>query len=535
MKIWTVSVYNKQIFTRHLLVGCLLLFTAAVSAQSLQLHVDSQQNQNYLRQLYTDSNNRHTSIRSFVDHVPSTLVTLSNQKNWRDLVYKRIVHDHQFQVRKDNYQLAVDFLPDFQMGKDFSSGKRTWLNTRGLVFQGKLGDDFYFYSDFYENQAVTPTYLDKLYAMNQVVPGQGFLRRNVGTAYDYSYSTGFIAYSPSKFFHFQLGHGKNFIGDGYRSMLLSDQAFNYPYLRITTNVWRFHYTNLYAEFQDLKAPRPGDIIFKKKYGTFHYLDCEVTKRFSLGLFESVIWRADDTTGYRGFDVNYLSPIIFYRPVEYSVGSPDNALLGVNLKYKLAKTVSLYGQFMLDEFKFDEYKNNKDWWANKYGYQIGFRYFDVLGIKNINLLAELNGARPYTYSQRDALFNYGHYNEALAHPLGANFRESIAILNYQVQRFNFRLQCNYSLYGKDTTGNVGKDIFKSYNSRDKEYYNYIGQGLTANFYYLDFKVWYLINPKNNWRIELTIAQRSEITTKGVDRDLFFNIGLRSSFRSLYADF
>ena len=122
---------------------------------------------------------------------------------------------------------------------------------------------------------------------------------------------------------------------------MSDNAFNYPYLKITTNVWRFKYTNLYAEFQDLKTPYNPDLGFHKKYGTFHYLSYAVNKRLNIGLFESIIWKAEDSSGYRGFDINYLNPVIFYRPVEFSVGSPDNALLGVNLSYKLADKIYFF--------------------------------------------------------------------------------------------------------------------------------------------------------------------------------------------------
>ena len=62
-------------------------------------------------------------------------------------------------------------------------------------------------------------------------------------------ANGHVSYQTSKHFNFQFGHGKHFIGDGYRSMLLSDNSFNYPYLKITTDVWKVSYVNLYSSIK----------------------------------------------------------------------------------------------------------------------------------------------------------------------------------------------------------------------------------------------------------------------------------------------
>ncbi len=514
---------------RGILVLSALLVATGLSAQELYLQNDSATSVTFTQRIYTDTVNQHTSIRPFITTYPTGIVSQpSNKKR----IYRKLFEEHLLQIEKDDYELAADFLPDFQIGKDITNKERTWLNTRGIAFMGSIKNSFTFYTDFYENQGVVPAYLDSFQIKNSIIPGQGFLRPSIGKAYDYSYSSGYIAYSPSKFVHFQLGHGKHFFGDGYRSMLLSDVAFNYPYFKINTRIWKIQYTNLYAQFQDLRSPVFSyDNGFRKKYGSFHYLDLAVNKRLAIGLFEAIIWQDADSAGKRGFDVNYLNPIIFFRPVEYSVGSPDNALMGINVKYKIAKPLVLYGQFLLDEFKFAEYKNNKGWWANKYGYQAGFRYFNVAGIENLQLLSELNSATPYTYSQRTTLLNYGHYNQPLAHPLGANFKEWVTQVNYAYERFSVRLQYNYATYGTDSTNNVGKDVFKNYTTRDKEYGNFLGQGIAKQLQYMDANVSYLLNPKTNLRVEIGAAMRNE---SGV-QDMFYTFGLRSSFRQLYNDF
>ena len=88
-------------------------------------------------------------------------------------------------------------------------------------------------------------------------------------------ASGSLVYTPKKWLSFQAGHGKNFIGDGYRSLLLSDNAFNYPYLRTTFTFGKLQYNVMYASFQNILDGRytlsaGSEPLFKKKQATFHY-------------------------------------------------------------------------------------------------------------------------------------------------------------------------------------------------------------------------------------------------------------------------
>ena len=172
-------------------------------------------------------------------------------------------------------------------------------------------------------------------------------------------------------------------------------------------------------------PRAGDRLIGKKYAVIHHLDVNIAKWLNVGLFESIVFGRKDH-----FDFSYLNPVIFYRSIEQQNGSDDNALAGMDLKANVAKRFQFYGQLLLDEFKLSEIKNNRGWWANKFGMQMGVKYIDALGIKNLDLQLEHNRVRPFTYSHRDSVANYTHYNQPLAHPLMENFKEVIAILRYQ---------------------------------------------------------------------------------------------------------
>ena len=174
--------------------------------------------------------------------------------------------------------------------------------------------------------------------------------------------------------------------------------------------------------RDVRPEVTEDGSFRTKYIANHYLSYNITKRLNIGLFESVIWQNDNG---RGFDVNYLNPIIFYRAIEFSTGSRGgNALIGLSTKYKVNDRVNIYGQLIIDEFSSGDVFGGEGSYKNKTGYQLGLKYYNAFGLKNLYLQTEYNRVRPYTYSHNTVVLNYGHNNQSMAHTLGANFSEFI---------------------------------------------------------------------------------------------------------------
>ncbi len=321
-------------------------------------------------------------------------------------------------------------------------------------------------------------------------------------------------------------------------MLLSDVASNYPFVKLSTYVWNLQYSIMWAQFQEPNVGGQNDREFwPKKYGVFHYLDWNVSDRFSIGFFEAVTWRAVDSLyGYRGFDLNYLVPLILFRPIEYSMGSPDKMKIGLNAKLKISDHISSYSQILIDEMVISEYLNERGFWANKYGFQAGVKAFDAFNTRGLFLQTEFNTASPYTYSHWEYMTNYGHYRQPLAHPLGANFYEYLLRGNYSINNVEISAQFNYALYGDDSTGvNYGQDIYKSYNTRLRDYGNYSTQGVKTHLAVADVRFAYLLNRLLNLRIELGILYRNKTSNISTDQSTWVTIGIRSSFRNIYYDF
>ncbi len=485
----------------------------------------------------------HTSIKPFLQSdieavAPyDSLNTLPLKENRFNKTWfgRMLLKDHLLQLKGDDYKVYVDPLFDFTGGKDQKYGRKILYNTRGVWVNGSVGKRFSFNATFYENQSSFAYYLDSSVNSTHVVPGQGRVKKS-GLKYDYAFATGTIAYQLNKHFTFQFGHDKNFIGDGYRSLLLSDNAFEYPFLKILTTLGKVRYMNLFTVMQDQRKDDPNDDIpFRKKYGSFHYLDMNLGKRVTVGLFEAIIWHSD-TTGARGFDINYMNPFIFFRPVEFSLGSPDNALIGFNIKLELNSKNSLYGQILLDEFVRKQVTSGDGWWANKQGLQGGFKSFDVFGVKNLRLQGEVNYVRPYTYQHREPLGNYGHYSQALAHPLGANFVEALGIINYQYRRIAVTAKASYAMVGYDKDGiNYGQNIELSYDTHFQDLGNRVGQGEKHTIIWGDFQANYLLNPVSAMSVYAEVSVRND-SYSGISKNaVILQGGIRTRLFNRYYDF
>ena len=387
-----------------------------------------------------------------------------------------------YELNTKALQFKINPIFNFKYAK-VKDGEDIFQNTRGLEARGAIDDRVYFYTNIIETQASFPDYVNNRIDRDLAVPGAGFYKSYQSSVidnlngYDYLLAQGYIGFNLTRHIGMQFGHGQNFIGNGYRSLLLSDFGTNYFYLKFNTRVWRIHYQNIFAELavQSTKQSS-GDVLEPKKYMAAHFLDFKISKTVTIGLFETVVFSRNNQ-----FELQYLNPVILYRTVEHSLGSPDNVMLGLNAKWNFLKRFQLYGQFVLDELKFSEITANSGWWANKYGIQAGLKYINTFGIDHLDSQFEFNSMRPYTYTHRDSSASYSHFNQPLAHPLGANFREFIFKLRYQpIEKLTFEARIMSFNYGEDNdTSNWGGNILLPNTTHEMDYGNEIGQGIGTN--------------------------------------------------------
>lgn len=417
---------------------------------------------------------------------------LSGSVNKSDKPFLKRFYEYKndaYSVNEADFKLSVNPVLYVGGGVEQNATSKLYANSRGVEVDGLIDNKVGFYANFIENQEAVPSFVvDRRYGYG-AVDGQNFWKPFKDNGFDFFTAKGYITFNATKHIDVQFGYDKNAVGNGYRSLILSDNSGNYTFLKLRTKVWKFQYTNLFAElnsdvFGDAKNVPLGNTVYPKKFLALHHLSLNVTKRLNIGLFESVVYGR----GNNSFDVNYMNPIIFYRAIEGNLGSDGNVLLGADLNWNLARGLALYGQFVLDEFRIDHFRAKDGWWGNKYGVQGGLKYINALGIKNLDLQGEVNIVRPYTYTHRIKETSYTHYNQALAHPLGANFREVIGIARYQpikkltvtatmmvAQTSVDTLNGAVTYFNSPNSSNWGNNIFLPNTSREQELNNTIAQG------------------------------------------------------------
>ena len=387
-----------------------------------------------------------------------------------------------FEVNTGHFKLRANPMLNFHLGREEGYKEIVFQNQRGLEVRGEVDRKLFFYTNLVETQARFPRYVSQRVGEFSAVPGAGFIKGynsklfNIQNGYDYNVATAYLGFQATPHFGVQLGHGKHFIGNGYRSMLLSDFGAPTFFLKLDTRVWKFHYQNLFLELSPVSQVKVPGPLLPKKYAAIHYFNFKVTPRLAFGFFEATVFNRS-----RQFEFQYLNPVIFYRTVEGMIGSPDNVLLGLDGRWNVLRSVQLYGQVMLDELVAAEVFSGSGWWGNKWGVQVGAKYVNAFGLDHLDLQVEHNRARPFTYSHYDPANSYTHYNQPLAHPLGANFAETLLLLRWQpLNRLSLQARLIHARIGDNApANNWGANPLLDYNTRVQDYENEIGQGVAAN--------------------------------------------------------
>jgi hypothetical protein len=491
-------------------------------------------------------NNAHTAVKPYTFNYVDQYFDLEAEresllKERRTWLGRKWHNEHFFEVAGKDYWFVVDPGVDIQIGRDSRDEVTTYNNTRLVNISGGIGSQITFGASIQESQGRFPGYFQREITSRApdggnpgIVPGRGIAEDGGENIFDYPVATGYINYKPSKYFDLQLGHGQHFVGDGYRSLVLSDNSQPFPYFKINAKFWKLDYTVLYTSLRDVRPEVTADDSFRTKYMVHHYLSYNVNKRLNLGFFESVLWQNDNQ---RGFDFNYLNPVIFYQSIELQTGSRGgNALLGFTAKYKFSDFITGYGQLTLDEFSGGSVVSGNGSYQNKSAYQLGVKWQNAFKVPNLMMQLEYNRVRPYTYSHNTVVLNYGNSNQALAHPWGANFYEAILIGRYTKDRWYGIAKAIYGERGYDVLSNgdnafYGGNIYGTEDNRIADNGNETTQGNTSNFFYGQLEAGYVINPASRLKVFGQVIYRSQnpqfnnAVVRG-ESTMWLNIGLRT---------
>jgi hypothetical protein len=500
------------------LISCFLLSINYSKAQSILYPPDYFFDVPRQKAVFTDTSTVvHSSVQplTYKEMPPDTFKHL---KPGDDLFFDKVFYDDLLKVKyvdkssgyDRKFNLSINPVFNFSFGKDEKDAVKEHFtnNTRGVWIKGQIGKKFIFETSFFENQSTFPTYLKNYCDATLIVPGQGRWKQFKKDGFDYAMANGVVHYQASKNFSIRLGTGKQKVGVGYRSLLLSDNAFNYPYLQLAANLFKqkVQYTQTYALLMNLsdggtKIPVGTERIYQKKAASFQHVSWQITKKINVYLFQGLIWQATDANNLMHLNVLYANPVIFTNLAAYGFNNTNHIIEGGGWEIKPFKKTSFYGQFMYD----GSYKGNTN-----FGIQAGIKLFDVLHIKNFYLQGEYNYVSRYSYQGKDSAQNYSQYNQMLTTP-AAFSNEMIGLASYTYKKFFIQLKENYS-FGQNTT--------------------------TQNLSYFDAKFGYMINPsyKANIAIGSTFRtyENKSLNTNTQQMQLFY-ISFKTSLYNIYYDF
>ncbi len=510
----------------------MLFMGHSIMAQSGTLPMSRTMHERVLAPLHSFGSDAHTSIRPFhyrdirgIDTLQASVPLLREWAQRGDTVLPGTA------------EVRLGPLFDAQVGIDLGQGDAlTYNGGAGFWAEADLGPRWSLHLNGQFWATDLPAFLDTFAVATGNIPGRGIANGD-GDPYTHYDIGGYVNYAPNKFFDISLGRGKNSFGEGYRSLFLSDNTYSYPFLKITTKVWKVRYVNLFTQFSDIRNAGGVSSDFAKKYASMHYLSWNVSKRVNFSVFEGVIWQSNDPNFQRGFDINYLNPVILYRPVEFGLGSPDNALLGFGFNVKLARKHLLYGQLLFDEFLLSEIRRGDGWFGNKQAAQLGLLFHGVGGHPGLDIRSELNYVRPFMYTHSDTRQNYAHHGQALAHPYGANFWEWINVGNYRKGRLSVTNTLSVAAMGVDTGQfSFGNDIFRPENDRPLTSTGFKNRGF---FLHLpskqtvvqnELKASFILAPSSGLSLQAGYVFRNINREHGPNETHnWFNVGLVSYFR------
>ena len=427
-------------------MDCRLIWTLFFTGL-LTTEVSAQQNLSLLHQFYRDRYYMHApEVGNAMFPYTEAEFDLNgamadSSRQYYDLT-ETLFKKHLFEIKGENYFLTISPVADLSLGRDLSdtNDRRIFQNTRGFLIEGDMLKNFSFSTAFFENQGRYTIYetdhyrsIGELYpnasigynTQNAVIPGSSRTKPFNVDGFDYAFATGNIVYRVTPKLVLMAGNTPHFVGDGYRSLLLSDNGVPAPFIRLDYKVnTQFEFVYIREKLQNLMrkpASSSAEAYYEPKVYSVNYLTWKPSKKIAVSLFEGTVWsRGDSIQTYRAHPLFYSPiPVINALILHDSV---QNQVTGLNLSWMLSAQHRLYGQFAVTDLE-----------GKKTAYQLGYRAMNLFGLKDFLLQVEYNNVSEGMYSSDFRRLNQVNSNLPMAHVKGNDFREFVLRFNYEFKR------------------------------------------------------------------------------------------------------
>lgn len=511
-------------FKKPLILLLIFLFPSLLFCQQIPLPLNS-----FFKDKLFDNSGKTSSIGSSFLLLNSLEVGIEASVQIKSYSKRKLLQEHLFELKDSNYQLFLSPIFNFSIGQDQTNlvDQRLFRNTRGYYLAGNLLNKLSFVSTFYENQARYSLYetgyflehgelfpLDSgtYQSQNAVIPGASRTKPFKENGFDFSYATGQIIYQPFKNLTISAGNAPQFIGVGYRSLLLSDNSLPAPHVRLKFTVkskWEFNYMRMrLMNLVRKSAASSAEAFYDPKALSINYITYNFNPNFSLSFFEGLIWSMGDSIQTKGVHPLFYSPIPFLA--ELTMKQQDlNPIIGLNLSYSGIKAQQFYGQLAFGNQQ------------NAYAFQLGWRSYSSFGLKNSMLQFEYNQATEKMFQSVNSRLSYSNGNLPLAHTMGNAFQELIFRFNVDYKRFYLDLKTTYYR-------------LNNYSSISLLPVTKIKPLISTNLLFQAIELGYRFNKKTNFSAFVSWNYRSDQSNLLLPTNQFF-VGLKTSLDNHYSDF
>lgn len=504
----------------------------------------AQQNSLPMHTFYKDKFLENTPNQSVETFFPATENQLNLHRIIRDSsvqyydISEWLFKKHWVNFSNSQGSISISPMVDFTLGKETtdSSGQRLFRNTRGVYVEGELLKRIGFNFFFAENQARFMNYESDYFrsrgekyvgsanysTQNAVIPGGSRTKPFKGNAFDYAYSMGSIHFQATKHVDLEFGNTPQFIGVGYRSLMLSDNGLGALFFRTKWKIsecWSYQMmfrknNNLYRK----PLTQQVESAYESKLFGMTYLTFKPISNVSISLFSAGNQLRGDSLVKHGVALQMIVPIpLIQNDLLFGNSALFNGISGINIDFALKQT-RFYGQLVVDKI------GQKHVIAG----QLGAHFFKIASVKNLHAQVEVNVIPKDFFADKNPKLSYSHFNLPLAHIKGNNVGEIIFRADYEVKRVFLAVKSVYyaGLSGNDSIPMTSNSIFEMQ-------FNVPNQ--TATTFIQEIELGYRINRKYNATFSIGWKGRFyQSPVQNLEQQMVF-IGLKTGIFNQYLDF
>lgn len=379
------------------------------------------------------------------------------------LKYFYTTKENLFHYDQDDFFLAINPVLYTQVGLGLNdNAHNTYTNFRGAELRGRIANRIGFYTMLGDNQEKPFNNIDVWEQQYKSFPGHDYYRRLENGTLDAFVGRGYVSIDLIRnYTSLTFGYDKQFIGNGIRSLIQSNESAASTFLRIKTNVGSFQIDNLYQELVSDFAGLGNDDRLPRKYSSFHQISKNFGKKLNIGLFEQTMYGASNR-----YSVTNLLPALLIHKALGAEEKDMKTSFGLQFKYLPYQGIQVYGQTMVDYLAINKHKN-VSLPSLIYAAQLGIKYFDAFTIKNLDIQVELNNVSEGMYQSANTTRNHTHYNQPLAHSMGNNFTELLGKLKYTPHHKWYVELTGAYFNGPAATNTFNGNIFAPYPSNTSD--------------------------------------------------------------------